>query len=125
MDMLHAQAVQTAIAMHNQAVEDHLRMVHQHNAAMHHHRRPQQHRVASAVPRISNGVAEDFLVRLMRTGLDRDYYLRIEKLGLLNELKETYELCKCATYRSTQISLCKRFMEKSLNAVEAYKRNHR
>ena len=125
MDMFQMQ-MQTAMDMHQQAVDAHLAMMRRKRQGMSRPSRPRVHVVRpSSTPTVSREAAKDFLVRLMRTGIERDYYERIKVLGLLDELRETYELCKQATYLSTQIDLCQRFMERSLKAVEAYKRNHR
>jgi hypothetical protein len=124
MDMFQMQ-MQTAMDMHQQAVNAHLAMMRRKRQGMTRPSKPRVVHVRPSTPTVSREAAKDFLVRLMRTGIERDYYERIEVLGLLDELRETYALCKQATYLSTQIDLCQRFMERSLKAAEAYKRNHR
>lgn len=110
-------------AMANMHMQNHMDMMNMHMNAVRMMRKHSRPAVVQSRPRsvVNDTTADDFLVRLMRNGFDREFLDRIDYLGMSNMLRTVKELCGAASTRRQQIEICKAFMKESIRRANALK----
>ena len=110
-------------AMANMHMQNHMDMINIHMNAVRMMRKQSRPAVVQSRPHsvVNDTTADDFLVRLMRNGFDREFLDRINYLGMSNMLRSVKELCGAASTRRQQIEICKAFMKESIRRANALK----